>query len=75
MKANRAAHSFTYLLSIMAGAFRNPLEVAPISAGQARHEFHLLFGENPIFTPRGRKLKGYMKQESRKKGYHKFQKH
>ena len=75
MKANRTAHRFMYLLAIMAGAFTNPLKNQSLDPKDARREFHLTWGANPMFSPRNKKRKGYMKQEGRKKGYHKFQKH
>ena len=72
---NRTANRFFYLLAIMAGAFTNPLKNQSLDPKGAKREFHLTWGTNPIFTPGNKKRKGYMKQEGRKKGYHKFQKH
>jgi len=69
---NKTVQRFSYLLAVIAG-FRQHLAGGP-SPEAAKHEFHLSFGENPIFTPR-RKHKGYMKQQGRKKGFNKFQKH
>ena len=50
-------------------------EKIEIGIRKLRREWHFAIGENPIFTPRRGKLKGYMKQQGRKKGYHKFQTH
>jgi hypothetical protein len=63
---NTGTIRFAYLMGILASAFYGGSLNHKVSPRQARRELHYMSGENPIYFPRRKKLKGWQKELKRK---------
>jgi len=55
------------LFSAIAGMIKNPLPEQKKELKTAKREVHFMIGQNPIYFPKRKKLKGWQKELNHKK--------